>query len=123
MKKLRIGVLSTANIGTEKVIPAMQQGRLTEVTAISSRSADKARAAAAALGIDKIYGSYEELLADPDIDAVYNPLPNHLHCPWSKKAMQAGSAIFGSRADRGWVPPTLRDVETAEAENVAEQSG
>ena len=94
MKKLRIGVLSTANIGTEKVIPAMQQGRLTEVTAISSRSADKARAAAAMLGLDKHYGSYEELLADPDIDAVYNPLPNHLHCSWSKKAMQAGKHVL-----------------------------
>ena len=94
MKKLRIGVLSTAKIGLEKVIPAMQRGQLTEVTAISSRSADTARAAAAALDIDKYYGSYEELLADPDIDAVYNPLPNHLHCPWSKKAMQAGKHVL-----------------------------
>ena len=59
MQKLRIGVLSTAKIGTEKVIPAMQQGRLTEVTAISSRSADKARAAAEALGLEKHYGSYQ----------------------------------------------------------------
>ena len=66
MKKLRIGVLSTAKIGLEKVIPAMQQGQLTEVTAISSRSADTARTAAAALGIDKHYGSYEELLADAE---------------------------------------------------------
>ena len=94
MQKLRIGVLSTAKIGLEQVIPAMQQGQLTEVTAISSRSADKARTAAAALGIEKHYGSYEELLADPDIDAVYNPLPNHLHCPWSKKAMQAGKHVL-----------------------------
>ena len=94
MQKLRIGVLSTAKIGTEKVIPAMQQGRLTEVTAISSRSADKARAAAEALGLEKHYGSYEEMLADPEIDAVYNPLPNHLHCPWSKKAMQAGKHVL-----------------------------
>ncbi|MBT8346240.1 MAG: Gfo/Idh/MocA family oxidoreductase [Desulfofustis sp.] len=94
MKKLRIGVLSTAKIGLEKVIPAMQHGQLTEVTAISSRSVDKARAAAEALGINKHYGSYEELLADPEIDAVYNPLPNYLHCPWSKKAMQAGKHVL-----------------------------
>jgi predicted dehydrogenase len=94
MGKLRFGVLSTAKIGLEKVIPAMQQGRLTEVTALSSRSPDTARNAAAALGIDKHYGSYEELLADPDIDAIYNPLPNHLHCPWSKKAMQAGKHVL-----------------------------
>ena len=94
MQKLRIGVLSTAKIGTEKVIPAMRRGRFTEVTAISSRSADKAQAAAEALGIEKYYGSYEELLADPDIDAVYNPLPNHLHCAWSKKAMEAGKHVL-----------------------------
>lgn len=94
MKKLRIGVLSTAKIGVEKVIPAMQQGQYTEVTAICSRSADKARAAADKLGIGKSYDSYEALLADPDIDAVYNPLPNHLHCPWSKKAMEAGKHVL-----------------------------
>ena len=94
MKKLRIGVLSTAKIGLQQVIPAMQQGQLTEVTAICSRSPDAARNAAAALGIDTHYGSYEELIADPDIDAVYNPLPNHLHCPWSKKAMQAGKHVL-----------------------------
>jgi len=94
MNKLRIGVLSSAKIGVEKVIPAMQKGRFTEVTAISSRSADKARAAAEKLGITKHYGSYEALLADPDIDAVYNPLPNHLHCPWSKKSMQAGKHVL-----------------------------
>ncbi len=94
MSKLRIGVLSTAAIGIQKVIPAMQQGLRTEVAAISSRSAEKARSAADALGIEKYYGSYEELLADPEIDAVYNPLPNHLHCPWSKKAMQAGKHVL-----------------------------
>ena len=94
MNKLRIGVLSTAKIGVKQVIPAMQQGQLTEVTAISSRSAEKARSAAKELGIEKHYGSYEALLADPEIDAVYNPLPNHLHCPWSKKAMQAGKHVL-----------------------------
>lgn len=94
MDRLRIGVLSTAKIGIEKVIPAMQRGQLTEVSAISSRSAEKARAAAKTLGIEKHYGSYEAMLADPEIDAVYNPLPNHLHCPWSKKAMQAGKHVL-----------------------------
>jgi predicted dehydrogenase len=94
MHKIRYGVLSTANIGVQKVIPAMQQGKLTEVVAISSRSLAKARQAAEQLGIEKYYGSYEELLADPDIDAVYNPLPNHLHCPWSIKAMEAGKHVL-----------------------------
>jgi len=94
MRKIRFGVLSTARIGIQKVIPAMQQGRFTEVTAICSRSEDKARSAAADLGIARYYGSYEALLADPEIDAIYNPLPNHLHCPWSKKAMEAGKHVL-----------------------------
>ena len=94
MSKVRWGVLSTANIGTAKVLPAMQRGQFSAVTAIASRSLDKARAAAAPLGIPKAYGSYEELLADPDVDAVYNPMPNHLHVPWSIKALQAGKHVL-----------------------------
>jgi predicted dehydrogenase len=94
MRKLRFGVLSTARIGIDKVIPAMQRGTRTEVTAISSRSGDRARAAAADLGLKKAYDSYDALLADPDVDAIYNPLPNHLHCPWSKKAMEAGKHVL-----------------------------
>lgn len=94
MKKVRYGVLSTARIGIQKVIPAMQRGRLSEITAISSRSLDKARQAAKECTIEKYYGSYEEMLADPDIDAIYNPLPNHLHCPWSIKAMEAGKHVL-----------------------------
>ena len=81
MKKVRWGVLSTANIGTEQVLPAMQQGTYCEISAIASRSLEKARDAARRLGIAKAYGSYEELLADAEIDAIYNPLPNHLHVP------------------------------------------
>ena len=80
--KIRWGVLGVAGIAVEKVIPAMQQGEFSEVAAIASRDAAKAAEAAGSLGIEKSYGSYEELLADPDIDAVYNPLPNHLHVSW-----------------------------------------
>ena len=94
MAKIRWGVLSTANIGTEKVLPAMQQGAYCQIDAICSRSLEKAQAAAAQLGIPKAYGSYEELLADPDIDAIYNPLPNHLHVSWSIKALQAGKHVL-----------------------------
>jgi len=94
MQKVRWGVLSTANIGTGQVIPAMQQGTYCEIAAIASRSPEKAQAAAAQLGIPKAYGSYEELLADPEIDAIYNPLPNHLHVPWSIKALQAGKHVL-----------------------------
>ncbi len=94
MNKVRWGVLSTATIASEKVIPAMQQGRFCEITAIASRSLEKAQATATQLGIPKVYGSYEELLVDPDIDAIYNPLPNHLHVPWSIKALQAGKHVL-----------------------------
>jgi predicted dehydrogenase len=92
--KLRWGVLSTANIGIKKVIPAMQLGQFTSVEAIASREFDKASEAAAALGIPKAYGSYEELLADPNIDAVYNPLPNQFHVPWTIKAAEAGKHVL-----------------------------
>lgn len=93
-RKIRWGVIGVAKIGVEKVIPAMQRGTLTEVTAIASRDADKAREAAAKLGIAKSYGSYEELLADPDVDAIYNPLPNQLHVPWSIRAAEAGKHVL-----------------------------
>jgi predicted dehydrogenase len=94
MSKVRWGVLSTANIGLQKVLPAMQRGTLCEVVAIASRDEAMAQAAAAQLGIPKAYGSYEELLADPEIDAIYNPLPNHLHVPWSIKAIEAGKHVL-----------------------------
>jgi predicted dehydrogenase len=92
--KIRWGVLSTANIGIKKVLPAMQLGQLSSVDAIASRSLDNARAAAAALNIPKAYGSYEELLAAPDIDAIYNPLPNQLHVPLTIRAAEAGKHVL-----------------------------
>lgn len=92
--KVRWGVLSTAGIGVRKVVPAMQNGEWTEVTAIASRDLGKAEEAARTLGIAKAYGSYEELLADPQIEAVYNPLPNQLHVPWSIKAAEAGKHVL-----------------------------
>jgi predicted dehydrogenase len=94
MSKVRWGILSTAKIGTEKVIPAMQRGAYSQVEAIASRNLESAQAAATQLGIARAYGSYEELLADPDIDAVYNPLPNHLHVEWSVKALEAGKHVL-----------------------------
>lgn len=94
MRKVRWGIISTARIGTEKVIPAMQQSQNCEIIAIASREADKAKKAAEKLDIQKYYGSYQELLEDPEIDAIYNPLPNHLHVPWSIKAIQAGKHVL-----------------------------
>jgi predicted dehydrogenase len=92
--KLRWGILSTAAIGLKKVIPAMQGGEYTSVVAIASREIAKAQKAATALGIPKAYGSYEELLADPSIDAIYNPLPNQLHVPWTIKTAEAGKHVL-----------------------------
>jgi predicted dehydrogenase len=94
MSKVRWGILSTAHIGINTVIPAMQQGKYCEVTAIASRDLAKGRTQAKRLGIPTVYGSYEDLLADPEIDAIYNPLPNHLHVPWSIKALEAGKHVL-----------------------------
>jgi predicted dehydrogenase len=93
-QRLRWGVVGVAGIAVKKVIPAMQRSPVVEVAAIASRDLDKARRAAAALGIPKAYGSYEALLADPDIDVVYNPLPNHLHLEWSVRAVEAGKHVL-----------------------------
>jgi len=94
MIKVRWGILSTARIGVQKVIPAMQKGRFTDVVAIASRSGDRANEAADKLNIGKRYNSYEALLDDPNVDAVYNPLPNHLHVPWTIRAMEAGKHVL-----------------------------
>ncbi|MBV9880172.1 MAG: Gfo/Idh/MocA family oxidoreductase [Gemmatirosa sp.] len=94
LQPVRWGILGAANIAVKKVVPAMQRGRLADVVAIASRDGAKARAAADALGISRAYGSYEELLADPDVDAIYNPLPNHLHVPWSVRAAAAGKHVL-----------------------------
>src|SRR5882762_7360164 len=93
-KKVKWGVLGAASIATRKVIPGMQAGEWSEIAGIASRDLKKAQEAASALGIAKAYGSYEEMLADPGIEAVYNPLPNHLHVPWSIKAAEAGKHVL-----------------------------
>jgi predicted dehydrogenase len=94
MAKIRWGVLSTAKIGREKVIPATQRSETGTVTAIASRELARAKEVAQKLGIEKAYGSYDELLADPDVDAIYNPLPNHLHVPLSIAAIAAGKHVL-----------------------------
>ena len=94
MKKVKWGVLSTANIGVGKVIPAMQLGKYCNLIAISSRSLEKAKAAAERLKIPKAYGSYEALIADDEVEAVYIPVPNHLHLELSIKALEAGKHVL-----------------------------
>jgi predicted dehydrogenase len=104
--KVKWGILGVARIATQKVISAMKRGEHSEVYAIASRDLAKAQAAAASLGIPRAYGSYEELLADPDVEAIYNPLPNHLHVPWTIRAAEAGKHVLCEK-------PIARD--TAEA--------
>ena len=94
MKKVVWGILSTAKIGRQRVIPGMLNSKWCDIRAIASRSVQSARDTADALGIPKAYGSYEELLADPEIEAVYNPLPNHLHVPLTLQAAAAGKHVL-----------------------------
>lgn len=94
MEKVRWGVVGTARIATEKVIPGMLGGTYSDIRAIASRTYDRAAEAARRLGIAKAYGSYEELLADPEIEAVYIPLPNHLHVPLTLQAAAAGKHVL-----------------------------
>ena len=94
MKPVAWGVLGTAKIWRERVLPGMRKSPLVEIRAIASRDEARARAAAAALGIPQAYGSYEALLADPGIEAVYNPLPNHLHVPLTLRAAAAGKHVL-----------------------------
>ena len=91
---IRWGVLSTAKIGRTKVIPAIQKAEGCVVEAIASRDGARAAAVAAELGIPRSFSSYEELLADPGIDAVYIPLPNHMHVHWMKKCLEAGKHVL-----------------------------
>jgi len=94
MRTVRWGVLSTASIATEKVIPGLRRADRSEVLAIASRDGERARATAKRLGIPRSYGSYKALLADPDVDAVYIPLPNHLHAEWTIAAARAGKHVL-----------------------------
>src|SRR6056300_523571 len=93
-KKTKWGILSTAKIGVQKVISAMQKAGNIEICAIASRNIKKAKLVANQLGIEKSYGSYEALLNDPEIDAIYNPLPNHLHVKWTINALEAGKHVL-----------------------------
>jgi len=94
MEKVKWGILSTARIATQKVIPALQRSRFNEVVAIASRTLETAQRAAQAAGIPKTFGNYQELLEDETIQAIYNPLPNHLHLPWTIKALEAGKHVL-----------------------------
>lgn len=109
---VRWGILGAANIAVQKVVPAMRASERSQVIAIASRDLTKAHDAAQSLSIPRAYGSYEELLADPEIEAIYNPLPNHLHVPWSIRAAEAGKHVLCEKpiALTAAEARTLRDV-------------
>lgn len=117
MQPVRWGIVSTAKIGTEKVIPGMQQGEHCRIDAIASRDIGRAREAASRLGIPRAYGSYEELFADSDIEAIYNPLPNHLHVPVTRQAAEAGKHVLCEK------PIALTADEAAELIEVRDRTG
>jgi predicted dehydrogenase len=117
MNTVRWGVLGVAKIATAKVIPAMQRGRWSTVTAIASRELGKAQEAARELGLAKAYGSYDELLADPELDAVYIPLPNHLHVPWAIKAAERGKHVLCEK------PIALTAADTQTLIDVRDRTG
>jgi predicted dehydrogenase len=115
MNKVRWGILSTAKIGREKVIPGMQASAFCDIAAIASRKLEDAQAVAKKLNIAKAYGSYEELLNDPQIDAVYIPLPNQLHVPWTMKALEANKHVLCEK------PIALTAEEASQLQKAAAQ--
>ena len=116
-RKVKWGVLGVASIATRKVIPGMQKGQWSEIAGIASRDPEKAKGAARELNISNSYGSYEELLADPEIEAIYNPLPNHLHVPWSIRAAEAGKHVLCEK------PIALNVAETQELMRARDRAG
>jgi len=115
--KVRWGILSTADIGMTKVTPAIQRAENCEVVAIASRDRERAAAAAAELGIPSAYGTYEELLAADDVDAVYIPLPNDLHAEWTMKAAVAGKHVLCEK------PLALSSTQAEEMGRACEDAG
>lgn len=115
--KVRWGVLSTSQFALTLAVPAMQKSEWCEIRAIASRDKQKAQQAARTMGITHAYGSYEELLADPEIEAIYNPLPNHMHIPWSIKAAEAGKHVLCEK------PLSITVAEARELLRVQEKTG
>jgi predicted dehydrogenase len=118
MTNLRWGILSTADIGRTKVIPGIQKGNRCDVVAIASRDEGRARETARALGIPRAHGSYEALLADAEVDAVYIPLPNHLHAEWTLAAARAGKHVLCEKPLATTAADAERMIEVCRAEGV-----
>ena len=117
MEKTNWGILSTANIGRKAMIPALKASEMAEVRAVASRDLDKARQFADELQIAQAYGSYQDLLEDDEIQAVYIPLPNHLHKAWSIRAVRAGKHVLCEK------PLALTAEDCEEMKSTAEAHG
>jgi predicted dehydrogenase len=115
--KVRWGVLSTSQFAQKLAVPAMQKGDWSDIRAIASRDKGSAEKVAHAMGIPKAYGSYEELLGDPEIEAIYNPLPNHMHVPWSINAAEAGKHVLCEK------PLSVTVAEARDLLRVQEKTG
>ncbi|NQX47066.1 Gfo/Idh/MocA family oxidoreductase [Paenibacillus tritici] len=116
-QKLRWGIMGCAQIATGSVMPAIQESETGVIHAVASRGLTKSSAVAAEFGIERAYGSYEELLADPEVDAVYIPLPNHLHCEWVIRAAEAGKHILCEK------PIALNSREAVEMVEACRKAG
>ena len=117
LEPVRWGVLGASHFALSATLPAMQKAPLVKLCALASRSLSKAQQAASSMGVARAYGSYEELIADPEVEAIYNPLPNHLHVPWSINAAQAGKHVLCEK------PIAMNAAEAQELLKVQEQTG
>jgi predicted dehydrogenase len=100
MQQVKWGVLGAASIAVQRMMPAMREAPSATLHALASRDAARARAVAAKFETPRAYGGYDELLADPEVDAVYIPLPNQLHFEWSMRALEAGKQLLGEKTNR-----------------------
>jgi len=118
-ERVRWGVLGCASIAVNNVIPAMQRSERCTVTAIASRDGARAAAAAAQLGIPRHHGSYQDLVDDPEVEAIYIPLPNHLHGVWTLRAAAAGKHVLCEKPFAMTAAEAQQMVDACEAAGVA----
>ena len=117
MRKVKWGVLGTADIARGQTIPGMQLAEHCELYAIAGRKIEKAKAYQEEFGFQKAYGSYDELLADPEVEAVYIPLPNDIHCEWSIKALKAKKNVLCEK------PLAVSEAQVKEMFRATEENG
>jgi xylose dehydrogenase (NAD/NADP) len=123
VSKVKYGILSTSQIARKQHIPAIRESKNSEILAISSRDLLKAQECAKTLSIPRFYGSYLDMLSDPEIDAVINPLPNSLHCEWTIKAAEAGKHILCEKPLAVTVAQATKMIDAVKANGVLLMEG